>query len=79
MKSLSEMTLMPLGTAIAIIGGGAGWMTKIYMGQEAYAARIDQQATKIEKVEQKMDAQNEYFSEIRERLIRIEMTIKKEK
>jgi hypothetical protein len=41
MKStLTEKTLIPMGLAITVIGGGAMWLTKIHFTQEASAKTL---------------------------------------
>ena len=72
MQFLTEKTFIPIGTAIAVIGGGAIWLTKISIEQTAHSERLF-------KIEQKIDAESQYFQEIRERLVRIEVMIDKQK
>lgn len=45
---LTSNTLMPIGLAVVVIGGGAGWMTKINIAVDAHAARI-REATESEQ------------------------------
>ena len=72
MSFISEHTLIPIGTAVLLIGGGAGWMTKISIVEDAHGDMI-------RRSEQKLDSHSELFQEIRERLIRIETVLKKKK
>lgn len=71
-KFLSEKTLIPISTAVVVIGSGAIWMTKISMSQDRYEASL-----------KKSDDKNEYYmkavQEIRERLIRIETKLERRK
>ncbi len=72
MKFLAEKTLIPISTAVIVIGGAAGWATKISLSQDRYETAI-----------KKSEDRNEYYmsavNEIRERLIRIETEIKRRK
>ncbi len=81
MKFVSEQTLIPLGTALFIFGSGAIFSTRVSVIQEAHGARLDRQGLKMERMESRQEQseriQEKYFQEIRERLIRIEMTVKK--
>ena len=72
MKFLSETTLVPLGTALLVFGSGAVWCTKIQMVQEA-------QAAEFKVLQQRQDVQLEFYRDIRERLIRIEVLMEKRK
>ncbi len=43
MSKLDEKTLLPMGVAIVVIGGGAAWATRMHIGMsEAQAAIIEQ-------------------------------------
>ena len=70
MKILSENTLVPIGTALIVIGTGAIWVTRMSVEQEAFAGRLV-------KIEQRVDTNNGNFQEIRERLVRIEVILSK--
>lgn len=72
MKFLSEITLVPIGSALIVFGSGAIWMTRISMEQDAHANRLV-------KAEQRLDAEFQLFQEIKERLIKIEVSIEKKK
>jgi hypothetical protein len=49
MPKLDDKTLVPLGVAIAFIGGAAGWATKMNIAiTDAQAAIIDQKQTDSE-------------------------------
>jgi hypothetical protein len=43
LKAISENTFVPLGLAVMVIGGGAGWVTKIEVAVSAQAAKIEEQ------------------------------------
>jgi hypothetical protein len=45
---ITSHTLVPIGLAVIVIGGGAGWMTKINVAVDAHAARI-KEATESEE------------------------------
>ncbi len=38
--ALSENTMIPIGVAVAVIGGGAFWLSTIYFKQESALASI---------------------------------------
>ena len=65
MKSISEITLIPIGVAVISIGGGAMWLTEIYQQGRSNSNRI-------ERLEQKQDEFNKLVIEINGRLSRIE-------
>jgi len=58
---LTNQTLIPLGLAICIIGGGAGWLTRLHMLLKGH----DKKLNHIEKIYDKLN-------EISERLARME-------
>lgn len=56
---LDENTLVPIGLALAVFGGGAAWLTKIALQTNANAATLNQIATK-------QDAYTEHLAVIRQ-------------
>jgi len=58
---LTTQTMIPLGVAICIIGGGAAWLTKLQMMLKVHDKKLDN----ISKIYDKLN-------EISERLARIE-------
>lgn len=75
MDKLTEKTLIPLGVALSLIGGGAAWLTKLAFQTSANAATLEQIATK-------QDVYTDHIAAIRQDLavIRVEIQqIKKEK
>lgn len=42
MSKLSQNTLMPIGVAVIVIGGGAAWMTKINYAVDAATVRFEE-------------------------------------
>lgn len=39
-KQLTDKTLVPIGLAVTVIGGGAIWLTKIYMTVDAHSKTL---------------------------------------
>jgi len=72
LKFLSEKTLIPLSTAAIVIGGGAAWMTKISLSQDKYESSM-------KKSEDRDEYYKQAVQEIRDRLIRIEMKLERNK
>ena len=64
LQSITDGTLIPLGLALSLIGGGAGWMTTIYIKQEALAARVDRQADFMREVRNTLTEMNQRLSNI---------------
>lgn len=48
MSKITSNTLMPIGLAVVVIGGGAAWMTKINIAVDAHASKI-REATESEQ------------------------------
>lgn len=42
MVKISQNTVIPIGVAVVVIGGGAAWMTKINYAVDAHAAKIEE-------------------------------------
>lgn len=68
MKSLSENTLIPIGLAVVVIGGGSAWLTKISI---ATAANSDA----LSRIETKQESYTEHLAEIRQDLAVIRQRI----
>lgn len=68
LQSITEGTLVPLGLAISIIGGGDGWMTTMYVKQEALAAWVDRQADFMREVRNTLTEMNQRLSNIEGKL-----------
>lgn len=42
MRTLTDKTLVPIGLAVSVIGGGAMWLTKIHLTQDAYGRTLSE-------------------------------------
>ena len=61
MKSLTENTLIPIGLALTVIGGGSAWLTRISVATAANAEALN-------RIETKQDQYTEHLSQIRQDL-----------
>jgi len=52
LANLTQNTMLPLGLAVSVIGGGAVWLTTLYWEQKAMAASIQRlSSTQIQYAE----------------------------
>jgi hypothetical protein len=56
---ITDTTLIPIGLAVVVIGGGAAWLT-------AMSLKIDSAIASTQRIEQKQSTYNEDISQIRE-------------
>jgi hypothetical protein len=71
--ALSEKTLIPIGVAIIVIGGGAGWLTKISVDSSAHGKMIE--AVQAEHKEDQNELKD-VLKSIDRRLYNIEFKLK---
>ena len=72
MNKLTESTLIPLGVAVAVIGGASAWMTRMHFITDATAKGLSDTNTFISSI-------NDHLDSIQPRLARIEVLLEKEK
>lgn len=68
MKSLSENTLIPIGLAVIVIGGGAAWLTDLHSSIAATEARVSKVEPKVDKVSDDIAEIKQSIAVILERL-----------
>jgi hypothetical protein len=66
--AISDKTLIPLGIAVLVIGGGATWMTTIHLATASNSAAMTEIKTTIPKTLEKIQ---EDIAEIKGELKRI--------
>lgn len=54
MSKITENTYVSVGLAIAVIGGGAAWMTKQDFQTTANAAKIEESVQKFDHIERQL-------------------------
>ena len=79
MKVLTENTLIPIGLAILAIGGGSAWVTKMWLVTEAHSQSLERLEQKGDYYVSTLSGVNVQLQEIRERLIKIETILNKER
>lgn len=47
MKALTEKTLIPLGLAVAVIGGGAWWLSSVHAQLQTTAGTVNEMKTTL--------------------------------
>lgn len=68
--TISEKTAVPLGLAIVVIGGAAGWLTSLSISNSTTASLVGSVVTRQEKY-------NDDLREIKERLANIDGQLKR--
>lgn len=76
MAKITKDTLIPLGLAISMIGGAAGWVTKQEMALAENSKMIVSNSKRIDSVVDKFQVIENKLFEISERLGRIEGQLK---
>lgn len=70
MVGINEKTMIPIGLAVLVIGGGAGWMTRQEIKTTANSEQIIQVNEKVENLDK-------ILNEIEKRLAGIEGELKR--
>ena len=65
LMKLSDQTLIPLGLAIAVIGGGSAWLAALNARSENLGAKIEKHETIIERISEDLSQIKITLGEIR--------------
>jgi len=68
MSKISDQTLIPIGIAVLVIGGGAAWLTALYAKTDALADSLRQKTAVIESVSHDVNQIKLDIREIKTRL-----------
>jgi Zn-dependent alcohol dehydrogenase len=76
MSKITDGTLVPLGLAVAVIGGGAVWLTTLHLTTAANAQRIVEVKTTVDSYEERQLKMFEAINQIKSDVSEIKVEIK---